>query len=103
MRKAVIRWLGTTLVVGAAAALLAACGDDTPTGPSSPTANLNLTGCENLTAPTSAALSLHVFAKGVQIYRWSGTAWTFVEPSAALFTDAEGKDAVGIHYAGPAC
>ena len=37
----------------------------------------------------------------MQIYRWNGTAWTFVEPSAVLFADADGSGAVGIHYSGP--
>jgi hypothetical protein len=39
------------------------------------------------------------YAEGVQVYRWSGTAWDFVAPEAVLF-DADG-DVVGIHYVGP--
>ena len=41
----------------------------------------------------------HVYAVGVQIYNWSGSAWVFRAPEAVLF-DADGN-VVGIHYAGP--
>lgn len=41
----------------------------------------------------------HAYAIGVQIYRWSGSAWTFVAPEAVLL-DADGNT-VGTHYAGP--
>ena len=37
----------------------------------------------------------------MQIYRWNGTSWEFVAPSARLFADAEYHGEVGIHYAGP--
>ena len=43
----------------------------------------------------------HVYATGVQIYRWSGTSWTFVAPEATLSADAGGNSTIGIHYAGP--
>ena len=36
-------------------------------------------------------VSFHVFGIGVQIYRWNGTKWDFVNPPANLFTDAGGK------------
>jgi hypothetical protein len=41
------------------------------------------------------------YAEGVQIYRWSGTAWDFVGPEAVLYADDGGNGVVGIHYAGP--
>jgi hypothetical protein len=41
----------------------------------------------------------HGNAVGVQIYRWTGTAWAFVAPEAVLF-DNDGN-VVAIHYAGP--
>jgi hypothetical protein len=43
----------------------------------------------------------HVYAIGVQIYRWNGTAWVFVAPSANLFADDSYHGRVGTHYAGP--
>ena len=43
----------------------------------------------------------HVYALGVQIYRWNGVSWVFVAPAARLFADAEYHGEVGIHYAGP--
>ncbi len=52
-------------------------------------------------APAGSQLASRLYAKGVQIYRWNGTSWSFVEPSAVLFADAKGKGAVGSHYAGP--
>ena len=52
-------------------------------------------------------MAFHVYAKGVQIYRWNGASWVFVAPEATLFAarspqrDAEYHGDVGIHYAGP--
>jgi hypothetical protein len=46
-------------------------------------------------------VAFHVYALGVQIYRWNGTSWAFVAPAARLFADAEYHAEVGIHYAGP--
>lgn len=43
----------------------------------------------------------HVYAKGVQIYRWDGFSWVFVAPVATLFADANFRGQVGIHYRGP--
>jgi Protein of unknown function (DUF3455) len=57
--------------------------------------------CPNLQAPAGNKVTSHVYAKGVQIYRWDGTSWIFVAPEAVLFADAGYQDVVGIHYAGP--
>jgi uncharacterized protein DUF3455 len=46
-------------------------------------------------------VAFHVYALGVQIYRWNGVSWVFVAPSARLFADPEYQGEVGIHYAGP--
>jgi hypothetical protein len=46
-------------------------------------------------------VAFHVYALGVQIYRWNGASWVFVAPAARLFADAEYHAEVGIHYAGP--
>src|SRR5262245_14336749 len=57
--------------------------------------------CLNLRVPNGHKVSFHVFADGVQIYRWNGTAWVFVAPEALLFADGGGDGVVGTHYAGP--
>jgi hypothetical protein len=58
-------------------------------------------GCEKLQAPAGSTLAFRAYADGVQIYRWNGTSWVFVAPSALLFADAGGNGKVGSHYAGP--
>jgi hypothetical protein len=54
-----------------------------------------------LQAPAGTILIFHVYATGDQIYRWNGTSWVFVAPSAVLSADAGGHSTVGTHYAGP--
>jgi hypothetical protein len=51
--------------------------------------------------PAENKLASHVYAEGVQIYRWDGASWVFVEPVANLFADANYHGKVGIHYRGP--
>jgi uncharacterized protein DUF3455 len=60
-----------------------------------------LGSCQKLAAPAGSKVVAHVYAEGVQIYRWNGTTWAFVAPEAVLYADAEGHGAVGIHYVGP--
>jgi len=62
----------------------------------------------NLDVPAGNRLFLHVYAKGVQIYRCmqdkndtSKYVWTFVAPSADLFTAPDYTAAAGKHYTGP--
>jgi hypothetical protein len=57
--------------------------------------------CGDLEPPAGSTKIYHVYAKGVQIYRWSGSSWTLVGPSAELFADPNFKGQVGTHYAGP--
>ena len=57
--------------------------------------------CSNLQAPPGNKVSFHVYALGVQIYRWNGASWDFVAPAANLFADAGFHGQVGNHYAGP--
>jgi hypothetical protein len=96
------------------AALVAACADQTPVGPdrdpvfqaqpaagSSMAAGPQLGTCGKLAAPAGATFAFHVYARGVQIDRWNGTAWAPVAPRAELYADAGGKGLVGTHYAGP--
>ena len=46
-------------------------------------------------------VAFHVYALGVQIYRWNGASWMFVAPAARLYADAEYHAEVGTHSAGP--
>ena len=55
----------------------------------------------NLQVQAGSEVTFHVYAIGVQIYRWNGTAWTFVAPSANLYADDGYHGHVGTHYAGP--
>jgi hypothetical protein len=57
--------------------------------------------CESVGVPEGNKVSFHVYASGVQVYRWSGTAWVFVEPVANLFASRNYRGQVGTHYAGP--
>lgn len=57
--------------------------------------------CDRLHVQPGNKVAFHVYALGVQIYRWDGTSWVFVAPEATLFADAGYHGDVGIHYAGP--
>src|SRR5262245_4131452 len=67
-------------------------GDQTPELPA---------GCGTLNVEAGNRLSSSVYALGVQIYRWSGTNWTFIAPEATLYSDSCYENQVGTHYAGP--
>lgn len=58
-------------------------------------------GCEQLAAPAGYTVAFHVYALGVQIYRWNGTAWVFVGPEANLYATPSYRGQVGTHYVGP--
>ena len=55
----------------------------------------------NLQVQAGSEVAFHVYAIGVQIYRWNGTAWVFVAPSANLYANDSYHGNVGTHYAGP--
>src|SRR2546422_7566089 len=57
--------------------------------------------CDSLQIPAGNTLTFHAYAIGVQIYKWNGTAWVFVAPSAILYADPGYNGQVAIHYAGP--
>lgn len=60
-----------------------------------------LGACTNLAAPSGQKLTVRVFATGDQIYRWNGTGWDFVAPSALLYSATQERGFFGTHYAGP--
>jgi len=57
--------------------------------------------CDSLQVQAGNQLAFRMYARGVQIYRWNGSTWQFVAPSATLFADPDYHAQVGIHYAGP--
>lgn len=54
-----------------------------------------------MAVPAGHRVSAHVYALGVQVYQWNGSAWVFVAPEAELFADPCHEGSVGLHYAGP--
>lgn len=57
--------------------------------------------CGALQVPPGYKMAFQAYAIGVQIYRWNGTRWDFVAPSAKLFADPDYRAFVGDHFAGP--
>jgi hypothetical protein len=57
--------------------------------------------CSSLQVQAGNQVFFHVYALGVQIYRWNGASWDFVAPAANLYADAGYNGKVGFHYAGP--
>jgi hypothetical protein len=103
-------WLGHSLLAVAATTLLAGCAEDSPTGPVAELATagtgtdqsaVDLGECDKLRPPAGSSLIFHAYARGVQVYRWDGTSWSLLGPSAQLFADAKSKALVGTHYTGP--
>src|SRR5438045_9709932 len=59
--------------------------------------------CESIGIDEGHKLALHVYARGVQIYKWNATtqAWDFDAPRASLFAEENYFGEVGTHYRGP--
>jgi len=57
--------------------------------------------CGNLQMPVGSKVVFHTYALGVQIYRWNGASWDFVEPLANLYANDNYHGEFGKHYAGP--
>ena len=57
--------------------------------------------CESIQVQADNKVAFHAYALGVQVYKWNGTAWVFVEPVANLYADKGFRGQVGTHYAGP--
>jgi hypothetical protein len=98
------RWPAVVIALAA----LAACSGETPVGTASGAAAeiaasraIDLSACPTIAVPPGSKLVSRVYASGAQIYRWTGTSWSFVAPDAVLTSDAGGRGVVGTHYAGP--
>lgn len=57
--------------------------------------------CDKVQVPEGNKVAFHVYATGVQVYKWNGASWDFVAPVATLSASANYHGEVGIHYAGP--
>jgi hypothetical protein len=57
--------------------------------------------CARLRVEAGNKVAAHAYAVGVQIYRWTGTTWSFVGPEAVLYHDPGANGEMGTHYAGP--
>ncbi|GLC26958.1 DUF3455 domain-containing protein [Roseisolibacter agri] len=100
------RWHRTAhaMRVAAIVASAAACGGERTLGPREAPAfrrGVDLGACGQLRAPEGSVVAAHLYARGVQIYRWNGASWAFEGPSAALYADAGFTGQVGTHFAGP--
>ena len=97
-----VNWRGAALTATLALLLLAVAA---PVGASAREDNRapDVGEYTELLVPEGNRVSFHAYAEGVQIYRWTGTAWAFVAPEAWLYAgDGEEDDEpMGVHYAGP--
>ena len=94
--KSVIRLLVLLAVAGVALQPASAVTMfDNDNGPELPDA------CSSIAVEEGNKLAFHVYAKGVQIYRWNGVSWSFVAPEATLFAEPGYFGEVGIHGMGP--
>jgi len=59
--------------------------------------------CSSIQVPEGNKLAFHVYARGVQIYKWNAltAAWDFVAPAATLYAEENYFGEVGSHRAGP--
>ena len=110
-----VRRTFTAVAAAAASVALAACAEQGPLGPEhrAPIAASlegdtgstlkapELGDCSEIAVPEGNKLAMRLYAKGVQVYRWNGTSWGFVEPVATLYADAGYNGVVGTHFRGP--
>lgn len=104
--RVVSNWLRHSLIAVVAATLLTACAEDAPLAPERPATYqtydstgihfsqsgvsarvVELGSCDNLRAPRGSKLAFRTYATSVQIYRWNGASWSFIAPSATLYTN----------------
>lgn len=108
MQQSVVRSIRHTVAALVAGVVATACATAAPGEPTLGFASatelsrdLDLGSCGRLAVPAGSQLAFRAYAEGVQIYRWSGSAWTFVAPEATLSANVGGQGVVGKHYAGP--
>ncbi len=100
MKRSTLPFLTKSFLALTLAVAIVACSEDE--GDVTPLTLPELGACAaTLQVSDSLELVSHLYATGVQIYRWNDTTWVQVSPSATLFSDAAEQHAVGIHYSGP--
>jgi uncharacterized protein DUF3455 len=59
--------------------------------------------CSSIRVGEGNKLAFHVYARGVQVYRWNANTltWDFIAPVASLFAEENYFGEVGSHYVGP--
>lgn len=57
--------------------------------------------CSSIAVGEGNKLAFHVYARGVQLYKWNGSTWDFVAPVATLYAEENFFGEVGTHYVGP--
>ena len=59
--------------------------------------------CSSINVPAGNKLTFHVYARGVQVYKWNiiTQKWDLVAPVANLFAEENYFGEVGSHYVGP--
>ena len=97
--KSVTRLVILLALVGTAGVALqspsASASVDNNNGPELPEA------CSSIAVDEGNKLAFHVYAKGVQIYKWNGSSWAFVGPEATLYAEENYFGEVGNHGVGP--
>jgi len=91
-RRGAIKWAAPGLFLLGLVALVDADPGNDPRAP-------DLTAYPKLKVDEGNKVAFWAYAEGVQVYRWTGTAWAFVAPEAVLY-DGDGEP-VGTHYVGP--
>lgn len=84
---------GTTFLL-----LLTAVRADAQDGPPAPALPAV---CGNIRVEEGNQVAFQAYAIGVQIWRWTGSAWAFVAPEANLYANAGYRGQTATHYAGP--
>ena len=108
MKAMRLQWISR--MVALAALPLAGCATDGALGPddavpaAAAAATVRAPGlgaCDELSTPEGSILAFRAYARGVQVYRWTGSEWAFSGPIATLYADAGGHGVVGTHFGGP--
>ena len=93
--KGVVRSLVLLTIVGLALQPTSIARADNTNGPELPAQ------CGSIQVQAGNKLAFHVYARGVQVYVWNGSAWVFDAPRAELFAEENFFGEVGTHYRGP--
>jgi hypothetical protein len=102
-RRKLMRYLKSTrvLTIGLLLAVIGLASVSAQASTNSHSLDLPSPLCDSIQVPEGNKLQTRLYALGVQVYKWNGTSWTFVEPNATLFANSHYNGEVGTHYVGP--